>query len=88
MDTTTNPAETLTDDMIRWLQDEAMRHGDDLLMAVCDVALAGWAETAEIDERQRGALEALGVVPEHVGSDDIARAICASVIRDVSVYAD
>lgn len=77
MTNTTN----ITDEQIETLRDEAAQAGDLAMVAICDVALAQQLdEIAEVDDSVRGALEAKGIIPEHVNADVKARAECARVI--------
>lgn len=74
--------DTLTDDQIEALRAESVAAGDLLMTAICDVALLGELDRiADVDE-QRAALEAMGIIPEHVGADVIARREIARVIAD------
>lgn len=74
-------ADTITDEQIETLRDEASEAGDLLQVAICDVALAtGLSEIADVPHEYRIELEALGIIPEHVGADVVARAECARVI--------
>jgi hypothetical protein len=50
--TKTAATETLTDDMIRALRDEAGEHGDDEMVACCDDALSGLRGDNMIAARQ------------------------------------
>lgn len=87
MTTTTNKltAETITTKQIRALRTEAGAAGDAVQIALCAVALAsGLADVAEIDESVRSDLEALGIIPEHVGADIAARSLCADAINDAA----
>ena len=69
----------ITDDQIRTLRKEANIAGDHLQVAICNVALTEWPEIAEVGEH-RAALEALGIYPALVDSDEVARALCVKAI--------
>lgn len=87
--TTHTTIDTITDDQIETLRDEAGAAGDLVQVAICDVALAGGlAEIAEIPHETRAALEALGIIPEHIDADVRARAECARVIADAEAQQD
>lgn len=80
---TTLTAEDIDDDDIKQLSAEAAESGDGLMVALCAVALASdLGEVAEFDEDQRGALERLGVIPEHIDADVRARRHCADAINN------
>jgi len=77
-------AETITDDKIEQLREEAIGR-DDLQVALCDLALhddsADMSAAPEIDESLRSKLEQLGVIPEHVDCTGRARQRCADAMR-------
>lgn len=76
---------TVTRKQIHTLRTEAREAGDEITVAICDVALAAWlGEIAVIDESVRSDLERLGIVPEHVGADLAARAKIAEMLAVVS----
>ena len=82
MNTTT--AETITNKQIKTLRAEAGAAGDSITVAICAVALATrLGQVAEIDESVRADLEIMGIVPEHVGADVVARAKVAEMIAEV-----
>lgn len=71
----------ITNKQIRILRSEAVNAGDNVQVALCDIALASaLGEIPEVDEEVREALESLGVVPERVNADVIARKLCSRVI--------
>ena len=73
--------DNITDTQIHSLRREALAHGDDLMALVCSIALAG-ALTEYVDPGDhRAALEALGIIPEHIDADLRARAECARAIN-------
>jgi hypothetical protein len=72
----------ITDEQIEQLRTEAAQAGDMAMVAICDVALAQHLdEIADVDDSVRSALEAKGIIPEHVNADVLARAECERVIR-------
>jgi len=74
--------EEITDTQIRALRREAAAAGDELLVVMCRVALAHGLTVIVDPRRHRGALEAMGIIPEHVDADVRARAECARVIAE------
>jgi len=80
--TKTTTALTITDEQIEALRQEAGQAGDCLQVMVCDIALADGLTEIVDPGRHRSALEALGIIPEHIGADMQARAECASVIAE------
>jgi hypothetical protein len=73
-------ADTITDRQIWALRDEAAAAGDEAQVIICDIALTfGLADMIDPGEH-RAALEALGIIPEHIDADVRARAECARVI--------
>lgn len=73
-------ADTITDLQIWALRDEAAAAGDEAQVIICDIALAsGLADMIDPGEH-RAALEAIGIIPEHIDADLRARAECARVI--------
>ena len=85
MKTTTD---TITTKQIRALMAEAGEAGDLAMVAICCVALAqGLDDIADVGE-QRAALEQMGIIPEHVGARDRARAECARVIAAAEAQRD
>jgi hypothetical protein len=89
MTMTTITADTITDRQILDLRREARNQSDDLQVAICTVALAtGLADVADIDETQCAALEGIGIIPEHVGSDLVARALCADAVNEARAMDD
>jgi hypothetical protein len=73
----------VTDRQIRALRREANSAGDLLQVAICDIALAsGIGDIAPIDETLRAELESLGIIPESVSADTVARAECARAISE------
>lgn len=84
-------AETITDRQIEELREEALAaHTPDLVQSsLCAVALAtDLGEVAEIEESVRADLEQLGVIPEHVGADVVARGLCARAINSARARED
>lgn len=80
--TTTTETIEITDEQIEALMTEAAEDGDDLQVIICRIALAtGLDETVDPGEH-RSALEALGIIPEHIDADCVARDECARVIAD------
>lgn len=74
--------DTITDSQIRSLRREAAAAGDDMQVLICRIALAGGL-TATVDPGEhRAALEAIGIIPEHIDADVLARAACARVIAE------
>jgi hypothetical protein len=77
----------VSDAQIEALMTAAGQAGDQVQVALCLVALErDWDEDVCEDhalcvERRRG-LERLGIIPEHVDGDVLARAECARVIAD------
>lgn len=83
---TQTTTETLTRKQIRALRQEAGTAGDAITVSICDVALAERpGQIAEIDESTRADLEIMGIVPEHVGADVVARAKIAEMIAEVEI---
>ena len=80
---------TITDEQIESLRAEAEAAGDDLQVAICDIALATeLGQIADIDETLRADLEERGIIPEHVNADVVARAECARVIAEAQAQQD
>lgn len=77
------PTETLTDDMIRALRDEAGVAGDESMQRTCNVAL-GIAHPRDIGGRQVAAADAVGR-RWHV---DEARSACAAAITNARAMDD
>jgi len=73
----------VTNNQIHKLRDDGIVAGDDLQIAICDVALTAWPEIAEVGEH-RAALEMLGIYPALVDSDVVAQHVCARVIADAA----
>ena len=81
-------AMTVTDRQIRALLSEAGTAGDSLQCAICHIALEEWdTEEDDLDSDDRRALERLGIIPEHIGSDVAAQAECARVIAAAAAAA-
>lgn len=81
----TEVAPQSTPDRIEGLMQEAAQAGDQGQVAVCLVALGrpfdeGVSEDDALCNERRRVLEKLGIIPEHVGSDDLARAECIRVL--------
>ena len=73
---------TVTNKQIYALRDEAIEHGDHVMEALCDIALASaLGKIPDINEEIRSDLERLGVYECDVRNRDIARARCAEILN-------
>jgi len=75
-------ATSVTEEQIEDLMRAAGQAGDEVQVAVCLVALG--REEDELVDAQRGPLERLGIIPEHIDADVRAQAKCAEVIADAA----
>lgn len=76
-----------TDEQIEELLAGAEAAGDHLQVALCRIALTEWAETADLDDlpdEVASRLLEMGIVPEHVGSEDRAREECIAALLETA----
>lgn len=84
---TVDLAMSVEDAQLERLLSDAGRAGDQMQVALCLIALQRTEESwqRECLDEVRARLERIGVIPEHIDADVLARAECARVIRDAGV---
>ena len=78
----------ITDEQIETLRTEAATAGDMLQVTICDIALASGLTDVVDPGEHRAALEAIGIISEHIDADVVARAECARVLADSDAQRD
>jgi hypothetical protein len=78
---------TVTNHQIKQLRREAASAGDTVQVLICRIALASGLTDVVDPGTHRDALEAIGIIPEHIDADVMARAECARVIADAQAQA-